>query len=285
MVSYNLDKLPVFDDSNYQMLIRDDIVINGDKKSRGLVPRDYAANPRGSTFDFATDIDIPLIPESEWDARIEEQERTKSSLHHLMLNANIPVKDQNGTNYCWINAPVYCMEVIRCHAGLPYVELSPASVGGPIKGYRNNGGWGLEGLKYIVDHGVVPSSIWPSNGISARYNTAEAQAIRGKFRCTEWWEIPTNSLNWLATCLLLNHPVAIGLNWWGHEVTAIRLVKRGGQWAIVIANSWGEGWGEKGYGILTGRKMLPDDACTPRVAVATNGITPRSSTAFFTTAL
>lgn len=209
-----------------------------------------------------------LIPRSEWQARIQEMEETKSRLSDMALAAGLPCKDQNGTNYCWINAPTYCVETVRLTMNQPMVILSPASAGGPIKGYRNVGGWGKEGLEWIVTHGLVPVDKWPANAISSSYNTEENKRLGLNYRVTEWWELQPRNLDELMSCLFRSIPVAVGYSWWGHEVTASDPAWIDGAIALRIRNSWSMGWGSQGYGILQGNRMFPDDAVAPRVAIA-----------------
>jgi hypothetical protein len=208
-----------------------------------------------------------LIPRSEWQARIQEMEERKSRLSDISLAAGLPHKDQNGTNYCWINAPVHCVEIVRVIQNEPMVILSPASCGGPIKNFRNDGGWGKEGLEYIIAHGIVPADKWPANAISRSYWTEENKRLALRYRVTEWWELRPRNLDQLITCLLLRLPVAVGYNWWRHEVTGCDAVWLDNTVALRIRNSW-KAWGENGFGVLQGSKMLPDDAVVPRVALA-----------------
>lgn len=68
--------------------------------SKGYVERDYKLYP-AEMFDAPTDME--LIPRSEWDARIDEQEAAKSSLEHLYLRNGTPAfpnLDQDGNGYC-----------------------------------------------------------------------------------------------------------------------------------------------------------------------------------------
>ena len=72
----------------------------------------------------------------------------------------------------------------------------------------------------------------------------------------------------LATCLLSGIPVAIGLNWWSHEVTAMDLVETSpGVFGVRIWNSWGDGWEDRGMAVLSQSKATPDDAVAPRVVI------------------
>lgn len=209
-----------------------------------------------------------LIPKSEWPDRIKEQEERKIRSSDLAIHANLPCKDQNGTNYCWINAPTYCVEMVRLLQNQDMVLLSPASAGGPIKGFKNVGGWGKEGLVFIQKYGLVPVNLWPANAISRTYYTEENKTLALRYRVMEWWELEPRNLDHLFTCLLLGWPVALGYNWWSHEVTGCDAAWIDGAPALRIRNSWGMSWGSQGFGILQGSKMLPDDAVVPRVAIA-----------------
>lgn len=218
---------------------------------------------------FPSNLLIDITDSSAMQARIQEMKDTKSRLSDLAIAAGLPCKDQNGTNYCWINAPTYCVETVRVVQNQPMVILSPASAGGPIKGYRNVGGWGKEGLEWIIAHGLVPVAQWPANAIDSRYNTTENKQLALKFRATEWWELKPRSKQELFSCLFHRIPIAVGYNWWRHEVTAVDPEWMDGELVLRIRNSWAMSWGDKGFGILQGSKMLPDDAVAPRTALAT----------------
>ena len=203
-----------------------------------------------------------LIPESEWQARIQEMEEQKSRISDRIYQAKLPHKDQGCTDYCWINAPVHCMEILRLMQNQETVILSPASAGAQIKRYRNVGGWGLEGLQWLIEHGCVPVDKWPANAIDARYATAENKRLALQYRVDEWIECKPRTIPQMISCLLRRLPGAGGYNWWEHEVTLCEPVWIDGTVAVRIRNSWA-GWGEFGFGILQGRKMLADDLVFP----------------------
>lgn len=209
-----------------------------------------------------------LIPESEWEARIKEREERKTRLSDLVDQAGLPCKDQNGTNYCWINAPVHCIEIMRVVQNQRPVILSPASCGAPIKNFRNVGGWGEEGLAWIAEHGVCPVEKWPANAIDRRYYTEDNKTLARRYRCTEWMELRPRNHAEMVSCLLLGFPVACGFNWWSHETTAYEPVWLDGEFGIRHRNSWGMNYGDRGYFVLRGSKKLADDAVSPRVVTA-----------------
>src|SRR5690348_3395278 len=51
-----------------------------------------------------------LIPRSEWQARIQEMEEQKSRLSDIITQSGLPPKNQQSTNYCWVNSPTHCIE-------------------------------------------------------------------------------------------------------------------------------------------------------------------------------
>ena len=253
-------------------LYRDEVIINDDVATerhaemdgcgKGLEldlrgPGDFEYGEFASPFP-----DNLLIPESEWEPRIKEMEEQRSRVSDLIRMAKLPPKDQGSTNYCWINAPVHCVEIMRLQQNQKTVLLSPASAGAQIKNFRNVGGWGLEGLKWIVKYGVAPVSLWPANAIDRRYNTADARQAAMDYRVDEWIECRPRTINQMFSMLLRRYSGAVGYLWWRHEVSCIDPLWLDGAPAIRIRNQW-RGWGENGFGILQGRKMLADDIVFP----------------------
>jgi len=86
-------------------IIDDSITVSSDifptGFGRGYVERDYSLYPEEM---FQHPSEMTLIPESEWKERIEEQEKTQSSLEHIRMRyidgGRIPSLDQDGQGYC-----------------------------------------------------------------------------------------------------------------------------------------------------------------------------------------
>lgn len=208
------------------------------------------------------------VPRSEWDDRIEEMERDASSIHDIALQSGVKIKDQDGYGYCWAFGTCTAVELSRASQGLPFVELSATSVAGPVKNYRNQGGWGKEALDYGVQHGWAPVSLWPEvpTGASSRYDTHECQLEREKYKVTEWYEVPNRDFDAMMSVLFHRMPAAVGLNHWGHLICAAKPVKKSGQYGWLYRNSWKPSWGDNGCGVLLGSKAIPDGTTVvPRV--------------------
>lgn len=237
--------------------------------SKGREARDWQKQPFGSPPFQASASPLPAkIPRSEWPAKCEALEKSGQLLSQRRKRAGLKSLDQNGTNYCWCNAVVSAMRLARLFQNEPIIDLSPASVAAPIKGYRNNGGWGGEALDYIIKNGIAPQSDWPANAINRQYDNATSQASRQKFKVTEWWELQSGDFDMLFTLLLYQIPVAIGLNWWSHEVCAVDPLWVNGKPQVRIWNSWSDDWSDEGMGTLTESKATHDDAVAPAVATA-----------------
>lgn len=236
--------------------------------SRGYEQRDRQSWPVASS-PHSRAFDLPLIPRSEWDDRINELEKQQATLRHVLERDAIPSLNQGQSNFCWAAAVNTGITAVRAANRQPYVSFSTASVAAPIKGFRNYGGWSGEALEYIIDNGICSTECWPSNAIERRYDNEQSRSNRKLHKVTEWIDIDCRDdscFDMVVTCLLLNMPVACGFNWWGHATCAIWPVRLGpGRYAIGHRNSWGNDYGEQGFFVLEGRKAVPDDACVPVV--------------------
>lgn len=254
----------VIDETNAHIHCPDqDIVIAGDRKTRGKIPRDWTKRPLGCLA-AAPKFDLPLIPRSEWADRIEEMEKTKTRLSDIAYQVDLKCCDQDSTSNCWANAPVYCLMLLRAVQGLPTVYLSPAFIATTLSRY--GGGMGIDAVEVLAEKGAPPVDIYGANA-NRKSITAEVTEAASHFKLTEWWDIPDRNDDAVMTCLLNRIPVTVGLNYWSHEVSYIDPVKTGNGFGYRFRNSWGMDYGTDGYNILAHGKGTPDDAEAPRVAL------------------
>lgn len=264
---------PVIDDGNWRHY--ETAVIDGQVKGKGLVARDFALDP---PWRFDPPGQLPLIPRSEWSARIKDQEEAKTRLSDILTSAGIPSMDQGPNGYCWGHSTVGCVQAVRAVNSQPYVPLSAYMVCAIIKGGRNEGGWCGLSAKFLRETGVCSQQLWPQGNRSLSLDTPVARANAALHRVTEEWvdlarPVYDQNLTFdqVATCLLVGVPCAVDFNWWAHSVLACDLVEvEPGDFGLRIRNSWGDSWGERGFGILRGSKALPDGALAIRVAGASD---------------
>src|SRR5215471_5788888 len=81
------------------------VLPDGSHGMHGLLPRDYEKYPVGF-YSWATAVDFPLIPQSEWAARVADMLAQRSQLSDIRQTGGpsggpIPSRDQNGKGYCW----------------------------------------------------------------------------------------------------------------------------------------------------------------------------------------
>lgn len=236
---------------------------------RGLVPRDFGVDP---VTMFAPPDQMPLVPRSEWDARIDEQERQESSLEHLYLRAGWPHLDQGQFPLCWAHSVAHTALVSRTAANAPYVPLSAFGLAMTANGFRNSGGWCGLSAKQARDGGIPLQADFPQGSISRDHDTPTMRANAAAFKVTEDWVDLTRTVydqnltfDQVASCLLGNIPVALDYSWWAHSICGLRLVRvEAGSYGIKILNSW-RGWGDRGMGVLRGQKAVPDGAVATRV--------------------
>ena len=244
----------------------------------GLVPRDYTQYP--ATM-FALPKDMPLIPRSEWDARIKEQEERKSSLEHIrMTGANgsmIPSLDQNGQGYCWAYSVTGTVMLCRARDNQPYVRLSAHGVACKVKGFQDEGGWCGLSAEFIRKNGVPSVEAWPEKSMARTNDNPATWEDAKRHMITEDWvdlaagHIADQNLTFdqAATCLLLNIPCALDFNWWGHSVCGIRLMRvEAGSYGIKILNSWTDTWEDNGMSTLQGQKTIPNGGVATSVVLA-----------------
>lgn len=255
----------IINDRNFHQFINP--VVDGEKKMHGLIPRNFQTHPVGC-YACAKPFDLDLIPESEWQARLDAQVANKSQLSDIrnrgMNGSPIPARDQNGRGYCWFHSGVSCNLLVRAVNNQPYVDLSAYSGACIIKNYRDEGGWGPEGIEWQAENGCASSQFWPQQSVSRSNDTPAMRENAKLHRVTEWMDLGSRNKAQLVTCLLLNIPVVVDYNWWSHSVCAMDLVSIN-PFRIRILNSWGDKWSENGAGILEGSKAIPDDAIAPRV--------------------
>lgn len=244
--------------------------------SRGLVPRDFAASPR-EMFAPVTPAEIPLIPESEFQARIKEQEEQQSSLEHILRAKGIKSKNQNQPHTnpprwgaCWMYDVVGCVETAMVRDGQPYTELSAFGLAQQVMEGQDKGGWCGLAAERIEKTGVPTAAKypeWDTNWKKYRddasvWEDAAKYRITYSFRDVGAGHYYYQKLTYqqLISCLLLNIPCPCDFNWWSHSTQMLRAVWVDGRACPRGRNSWGDQWSDLGFFTLQGTRAHPDSA-------------------------
>jgi len=224
------------------------------------IPRDYSKQPFASSY-AAPAASIKIPPRSQWSALIKAQQANESSLYHQIQYGGLTVLDQQQTNYCWCNGVVYAVMAMMLRSHMRNVRLSPASLAAIIKNFQNVGGWGLQAIEGSIEHGICSQEFWPANAIDRQYDNTKSRADRKQYAAFEYSDIRPGDFDTVAAYLLAGIPVPIGHAWWGHLVCHVALVEVSpGKFGTIFANSWGEDYGQKGFGVMVEAKARPDEA-------------------------
>lgn len=264
--------IPIFDPDSVES--RD--ALHPKDAAYGLVPRDYTKHPR-EMFEPASEAE--LIPQSDWDPRYDEQEKTESSLEHMYLRGGKPAwvnLDQNGDGDCWAYSTGQAKMFASLKSGSRVPRLNPHFIATYAKTF--NGGWCGLSAKVAADVGCAEEGTGPGQWKLHSHRTGdltqEVLDAAAKHKTVEEYRDLTRqaydqrmtSLQ-IATCSFMNIAVPSDFNWWGHSVCCLRWVRIApGDWGALILNSW-KGWGRFGLAVLRGSKAIADGAVAVRTVV------------------
>lgn len=231
----------------------------------GTFARDYGKVPYGSIPSVPPGA-VQIHPMESWPDLIADKARTKSTLKDIWADSPIGILNQGSVSYCHAFSAVMLMMLQRAKEGLPYVELSASSIGGPVTGWKNAGAYIHDDLERAVSHGACSAAFGPMLSTRQADFKSGWEADAAKYKVSEFTDVKSRDVLLHGSLLLDNHPVGVGLNYWGHAVTDIVLLdvyptKKATDWTrygTEFLNSWGTGWGENGLGVRTGNKMLAD---------------------------
>jgi hypothetical protein len=213
------------------------------------------------------------ISRDQWVPRIQAGQG--SFLSDLVKQRGMPAKDQGDLGYCWVYGSTRSMEIQRVAQGLPMLDLSPESVGGPLTRWRNEGGYASEAFGQLENYGACQSSFMDApHSLTPRRWKAGWQQDALQHEVTDWYELDASDkapiFAAVITCLLNRVPVAAGLDWWGHLVCFLDpIVLPDGTVGVLFMNSWGVDWptpGANGLACLTEDRATPDGAAAPVIS-------------------
>ena len=247
-------------------------------RAKGYVERDYSKHPVEM---FAPPEEIPLIPRSEWQARIQERKEQKSGLKDLWLryfrsknvDPDIAHLDQNGQGFCWAYSCGHALMATMVRDNQEVRRLSPHAVACKIKNFKDEGGWCGLSAQFVRKNGMPTVATWKEKSMSRSNDTDATCEEAAKLKITEDYvdltiDVWGQNLTYdqVITCLLMNIPVQVDFNWWGHSVCGMDVDWVDGEAVPIILNSW-QGWGEFGFATLQGKRAIPDGAVATRTVI------------------
>lgn len=242
--------------------------------STGLTVRDYTTHPVGYSAS-APAFDMPLMTDDEIESCIVRKDLDNSWLDNFrdrgMYGSPIPSRDQNGKGYCWTHSGVSAHLLVRARDNQPYADLSAYAVACIIKGYRDEGGWGTEGVEWQAQNGCPTSAFWPQQSMSSKNDNPAMRANAKLHLVQEWMDGDSRNIRQMATALCQDIPCVTDFNWWGHSVCGCRILSwgsNGSKLRLRIWNSWSDTWKQRGMGDLSDSQAIPDNLVFPRVVYA-----------------
>ena len=222
-------------------------------KRKGLV---HDTLRSGKDCGFFRDIEgIDIIPEEEWEAFLEDglQQDPEYGLG-VERSSQVSLYDQNDFGSCGPEGICGLTETMRDVAGLDHVLFNPLGTYHTTGGGQDRGSSLIANMRFARTYGNFPEAIWPrSKGYRTR-PSGEAYEAALPYRIDEFYEI-SNRIEF-GSALLQRFGVYAGYS--GHAWFTVRLMNR---LQIKWRNSWGTGWGERGYGILNFSRVMWSYGC------------------------
>lgn len=188
-----------------------------------------------------------------------------------------PIVDQGELGSCTANAIVSGFrEFMELKSGNPYTALSrlflywhERELEGSVN--EDSGAFIRDGMKTLVDIGVSPETDFPYNTKTfTETPTQQAEADAGQFKITSYHRVM--DLNGVKASLVEGYPVVMGMtvfssfesdavantgmvpfpgrfeqNLGGHAMLIVGYKIIGRTEYLIVRNSWGPSWGDKGY--------------------------------------
>lgn len=230
----------------------------------GYVARDYKSFPLGGLKFAKSAPPVKELTDAEIIEAAKEKTARKAWLTDHFDRLNIPVKNQSRSNYCWGHGAVRsCESCYVMSGGVPHV-LAAFDICALIKGGSNQGGSGIQAIERIADVGVCVESLHKPMDFSSR-RTPEQEANAALHKIEAYDDIDTSAHRLIASYVIANIGVTVGIPAWGHEVCLTFIAIEATDWFFGFDNSWSPSYGNNGRGVLHGAMSRFDEAGAVRI--------------------
>ncbi|XP_028985857.1 cathepsin K [Betta splendens] len=213
---------------------------------------------------------LPLNPERSFTMDLDDKvSRLPKSVDYRKKGMVTSVKNQGSCGSCWAFSSAGALEGQLAKKTGQLVDLSPQNLVDCVEGNDGcGGGYMTTAFDYVrVNGGIDSEAAYPYMGEDqpCRYNASGAAA-----QCSGYKEVPVGDEHALAVALYKVGPVSVGIDAMqssfqfyqrgiyydancnkedvNHAVLAVGYgVNAKGKKFWIVKNSWGEGWGNKGY--------------------------------------
>lgn len=254
----------LIDDTNWQTVAGDgkEVTVNGHKRPLAAkIKRPFQSVSKLTL----RDVGLQVYSEAETKQRIAVKTANKSWLKDRVYS--LERMDQNGYGQCWACGPCVAFRSASARQG-GFVRLLSMNPLARDSGYRNWGSGGgdpSDSVETLCTKGTARCTLpngqplWPqdSSGHSEKWDTSAAKADYDNNRVTVCIEIRSGSAGFLEFCsaIIQDIPLVCTWSWWNHVTAANWLaVSSSGEIQVGIENSWGEDYGDNGFGLLAGSR-------------------------------
>ncbi len=218
----------------------------------GYISRDYASHPMG-VLKYAKEMpSIKSMAEAEILEAIAEKNAAKNWITNLCDRVGSKVKNQKNSSYCWGHAPCRGMECLYVFSGGVAHTLAAFDACAVIKGGSNQGGSGITWIEFVTERGVCVESLHAPMDFSSR-RTAAQEANAQLHKIDAYDDIDPSDRLLIASYVVNDIPVTVGIPSMGHEMLITHLVADGRSIGFGCDNSWGTSDGVNGRRVCTAR--------------------------------
>jgi hypothetical protein len=238
--------------------------------SKGYIERSYTDVPEFSAYPEFSGI---RVPRSEWKDRVDYLNELENQPYHWHRHEQ-PIMSQKSWPYCASYGTVAAVKTAYSIQGVGHVDLNAFALAYRQKNGARRGGFGVEYCNAIQRWGVPTHKTIKEFTRTTKWSEVVAKDAE-RHKLVEFEELGRRDFEGVVSALIGSRPcpVTLAFSWWKHLVVGLGVeIDKKGNVGIIIANSWGTGWGSgglgKGYGIIWGDKAVPYEAVAVRAIKA-----------------